>query len=110
MSRTVLNALRQARKPFPAYEIALLFMASRGLAAADKPLLRVIHKRVGACLRNYRGKGLVRASEGPGRVVLWELARWKATKYSRGNRFRREASLERVPTAPDDIQTARYLA
>lgn len=75
MSRTVLNALRQARKPLPAYEIALLFMASRGLATADKPLLRVIHKRVGACLRNYRGKGLVRAIEGPGRTVLWEIAR-----------------------------------
>jgi hypothetical protein len=48
MSRTVLNALRQARKPLPAYEIALLFMTSRGLATADRPLLRVIHKRVGA--------------------------------------------------------------
>ena len=75
MSRTVLNALRQARKPLPAYEIALLFMASRGLAATDKPLLRVIHKRVGACLRNYRSKGLVRAVEGPARVVLWEIMR-----------------------------------
>ena len=31
-----------------------LFMASRGLATADKPLLRGIHKRVGTCLRNYR--------------------------------------------------------
>jgi hypothetical protein len=40
-----------------------------------KPLLRVIHKRVGACLRNYRGKGLVRASDGPGRTVLWEIIR-----------------------------------
>jgi hypothetical protein len=49
MSRTVLNALRQARKPLPAYEIALLFMTSRGLATADRPLLRVIRKRVGAC-------------------------------------------------------------
>jgi hypothetical protein len=75
MSRTVLNALRQARKPLPAYEIALLFMASRGLATADRPLLRVIHKRVGACLRNYRGKGLVHAIDGPGRTVVWEIMR-----------------------------------
>jgi hypothetical protein len=52
-----------------------LFMASRGLATADKPLLRVIHKRVGACLRNYRNKGLVRAIDGPTRSVLWEIAR-----------------------------------
>jgi hypothetical protein len=75
MSRTVLNALRQARKPLPAYEIALLFMTSRGLATADRPLLRVIQKRVGACLRNYRSKGVVRDSVGPGRSVLWEIVR-----------------------------------
>jgi hypothetical protein len=47
----VLNALRQARTPLRAWEIAMLFMASRELAIADKPLLRVIHKRVGARLR-----------------------------------------------------------
>jgi hypothetical protein len=75
MSRTVLNSLRTARKPLPAYEIALLFMTNRGHATADKPLLRVIHKRVGACLRNYRNKGIVRALDGPGRRVLWEIAR-----------------------------------
>ena len=75
MSRTVLNALRNARNPLPAHEIALRFMASRSLAAEDKPLLRVIHKRVGACLRNYRNKGIVRALDGPGRRVLWEIVR-----------------------------------
>jgi hypothetical protein len=57
------------------HEIALLFMTNRGLATADKPLLRVIHKRIGACLRNYRSKGIVRDIEGPGRSVLWEIMR-----------------------------------
>ena len=33
MARTVLNMLRQARKPLPAHDIALAFMASRSLAA-----------------------------------------------------------------------------
>jgi len=75
MSRIVLNALRKARKPLPGDEIALLFMASRSLATEDTPLLRVIHKRVGACLRNYRSKGVVRALDGPGGRVLWEIVR-----------------------------------
>lgn len=42
-------------------------------ATADAPLLRVIHKRVGACLRNYRNKELVRAVNGPERSVVWEI-------------------------------------
>jgi hypothetical protein len=74
MARTVLNMLRQARKPLPAHDIALTFMASRGLASADKPLLRVIQKRVGASLRNYRNKGTVRAVDGPARTVLGDCA------------------------------------
>jgi len=53
-------------RPLPVYEIALLFMASRSLATDDKPLLRVFQKRVDACLRNYRSKGIVRALDGPG--------------------------------------------
>jgi hypothetical protein len=75
MARTVLNMLRQARKPLPAHDIALAFMASRSLATADKPLLRVIQKRVGASLRNYRNKGIVRSVDGPARTVLWEIVR-----------------------------------
>jgi hypothetical protein len=44
MSRTVLNTLRQARAPLPARDIALRFMSARGLAIADRMLLRVIIK------------------------------------------------------------------
>jgi hypothetical protein len=36
---------------------------------------RANHKCVGACLRNYRNKGIVRALDGPGRRVLWEIVR-----------------------------------
>lgn len=60
MARTVLNIFRQARKPLPAHDIALVFMASRGLTIADRPLLSVIQKRVGASLRNYRNNSIVR--------------------------------------------------
>jgi hypothetical protein len=75
MSRTVLNTLRQARAPLPARDIALRFMTARGLASTDTMLLRIIVKRVGASLRNYRNRGVVRSIDGPGRSVLWEIAR-----------------------------------
>ena len=75
VSRIVLSALRTANKPLPTHhEITLVVMAARTLDAADKPLLRVLAKRVGACLRLHRGKGLVRSVEGPGRAILWEIA------------------------------------
>jgi hypothetical protein len=75
MALTALNMLRQARKPLPAHDIALTFMANRGLATADKPLLRVIQKCVGASLRNYRNKGVVCSVDGPARTVLWAIVR-----------------------------------
>lgn len=74
LSRVVLSTLRKARKPLPAHDIALHVMAGRGLNAADRPLLRVMVKRVGACLRNYRTKGVLRSIEGSERSVLWEIA------------------------------------
>ena len=75
MARTVLNMLRQARKPLPAHDTARAFMVGWGLATADKPLFRVIQKRVGACPRNDRNKGIVRSIDGPARMVLREIMR-----------------------------------
>ena len=75
ISRIVLSTLRKADKALPTHEIALTVMAARSLNAADKPLLRVLTKRVGACLRLHRKKGLVRSVDGPKRTVLWEVAR-----------------------------------
>jgi len=69
MARTVLNMLRQARKPLPAHDTARAFMVGWGLATADKPLFRVIQKHVGACARNYCNKGIVRSIDGPARMV-----------------------------------------
>ena len=73
LSRVVLSTLRKAGKPLPAYELALHVMAGRGLNSADRPLLRVMAKRVAACLRNYRNKGIVRSVYGPARSILWEI-------------------------------------
>ncbi len=50
---------RQAGKPLTAQDIAQHVMAERGLNTSDKPLVRLIGKRVGACLRHQRATGLV---------------------------------------------------
>ncbi|MFN3658491.1 MAG: hypothetical protein ACK4UO_14670 [Pseudolabrys sp.] len=75
IARIVLGTLRKAGKPLPTHEVALHVMAARSLNMADKPLLRVINRRVGAAMRHHRIKGLIRSVPGPGRSVLWEIVR-----------------------------------
>jgi hypothetical protein len=75
VSRVVLSTLRKASKPLPTHEITLAVMAARTLNSADKPLLRTLSKRVGACLRMHRQSGLVRSIDGPNRTMLWEIVR-----------------------------------
>ena len=73
VSRIVLGTLRKAGKPLPTHEIALHVMASRSLNTADKPLLRIVSKRVGAGLRHYRKLGLIQSIAGPNQTLLWEV-------------------------------------
>jgi len=61
VSRLVLNALGKSAKPLPVSELTLIVLAGRGSSADDKPFLRILSGRVGACLRNLRKK-----KEGPG--------------------------------------------
>jgi hypothetical protein len=75
IARIVLGTLRKAGKPLPTHEVALHVMAARSLNIADKPLLRVINRRIGAAMRHHRVKGLIRSVPGPGRMVLWEIVR-----------------------------------
>lgn len=74
VSRLVLNALRKSDKPLPVSELTLVVLAGRGLTADDKPFLRVLSRRVGACLRNLRKKGLVKMTRPPGSLGLWQIA------------------------------------
>jgi hypothetical protein len=73
VSRLVLNALRKADKPLPVSELTLHVLAGRGLSADDKPFVRVLTKRVGACVRNLRRKGLVQLTRSVGQAGLWGL-------------------------------------
>lgn len=75
MSRIVLGALRDSGKALTSKEITFQVMAERGLNVSDKRLVRIISKRVGASLKHYKHRGIVRASNGPGSFLLWEIVR-----------------------------------
>jgi hypothetical protein len=75
MSRIVLSILRQAAEPLTSRDIALQMLVERALDKHDQRLLRLMTKRVGVALRGQRDKGVVRADQGPGQYMVWEVAR-----------------------------------
>ncbi len=75
VSRIVFETLRQTPGPLTSHDIAQYVMTERGLNTADTKLVRLIGKRVGACLRHQREKGLVRSRPGPGAYLVWEIVR-----------------------------------
>jgi hypothetical protein len=56
VSRLVLNALRKAEGPIPVWDLTLAVAAGRGITTDDKPFMRVLYRRVGACLRHLKRK------------------------------------------------------
>lgn len=74
VSRLVLNALREAKQPMPLSDLTLIVAAGRAINPDDKPFMRILSRRVGACLRNLRTKKLVVMTRPPGSLGLWEIA------------------------------------
>ena len=75
MTRIVLSILRQSTEPLTTRDIALQMLIERALDKSDKRLLRLMSKRVGVALRNQRINGAVKAEQGPGQYMLWEIER-----------------------------------
>lgn len=75
MTRIVLSILRQAAEPLTTRDIALELLVERALDKNDQRLLRLMSKRIGVALRRQRDNGAVRASQGPGQYMLWEMVR-----------------------------------
>ncbi|WP_395015432.1 hypothetical protein [Dongia sp.] len=73
MSRIILAALRNAGRPMHSQEITHFVMAERGLNVSDKRLVRTIQKRIGACLKHYRNRGVLEGTKGPGSFILWRV-------------------------------------
>lgn len=76
MIRGVLTVLRESKEPLTSGDITLRLMHRRGLNTADKGLVRTVSKRVIACVRNARNKGLLRSIKEAGQPLLsWEIVR-----------------------------------
>ncbi|HET6157594.1 MAG TPA: hypothetical protein VFE34_04555 [Dongiaceae bacterium] len=73
VARAVMTILRTEKRPMVSRDIALRVMAERSLNTADKHLVNTIKKRIGACLRHNRSRGIVRNASGPGKTVDWEI-------------------------------------
>lgn len=74
MTRICLSILRQATEPLTCRDVALQLLTERALNREDQKLLRLMTKRVGVALRGQREKGIVKADQGPGQHMLWQLA------------------------------------
>jgi hypothetical protein len=74
VTRVVLTALRKATEPLTSRDIAMILMRERGLNADDKELSVIMVKRVCACLRVHRQKGLIRTAPIAGNLQGWEVA------------------------------------
>jgi hypothetical protein len=74
VSRIILGTLRDAHHPMTTEELTQHVMAERDLNTSDKRLIRTVSKRVNACLRHYRGRGVIQSAQGPGGRVLWAIS------------------------------------
>lgn len=74
VARILFSRLRAAHNPMTVEELAMHVMAERGLNVGDRLLLVSIRRRVNACLRHYRNRGVVRSEKGAGQRLVWRLA------------------------------------
>jgi hypothetical protein len=56
-------------------DIALELLVCRAMEMRDQKLLGLMTKRAGVALRTQRDNGTVQSERGPGRFVLWRVAR-----------------------------------
>lgn len=75
VTRVVLDTLREARGPVTSRDIAKVLMTERGLDPEDRELSVIMVKRVCACLRVQRQKGLIRNVAAEGGLQGWEVVR-----------------------------------
>lgn len=75
VTRLVLTSLRHAEAPITSRDIALKLMVGRGLNPEDRELSVIMVKRVCACLRVQKRKGIVRNAPSAGSLQGWELVR-----------------------------------
>ena len=74
VTAAVYEALRDANAPLTALDLAIMIMRQRQLDTADANLVRLIRRRVGACLAAKRDQGHVVSLPLRGRRIAWTVA------------------------------------
>lgn len=74
VTRSILAMLR-SEGAMDAKAITIRLMAERELNTADKVLVKAMHKRIGAALRNLRERTLITSSTRVGGPLVWSVAR-----------------------------------
>lgn len=74
VTRSILAMLR-SEGAMDAKAITIRLMAERELNAADKALVKAMHKRIGAALRNLRERTLVQSEQPRAGPLVWSLAK-----------------------------------
>ncbi|GAA5054307.1 hypothetical protein GCM10023208_17010 [Erythrobacter westpacificensis] len=72
VTRSILAMLR-SEGPMDAKAITIRLMGERELNTADKVLVKAMHKRIGAALRNCRERQLVTSEQGKGGLLVWSV-------------------------------------
>lgn len=75
VTRIVFKTLRDATAPVTSRDIATVLMKERGLNPDDRELSVIMVKRVCACLRVQRQKGLIRTVAAEGGLQGWKAVR-----------------------------------
>lgn len=73
VTRSILAMLR-TEGAMDAKAITIRLMGERELNTSDKALVKAMHKRIGAALRNLRERQLVESADGRGKYLEWSLA------------------------------------
>ena len=73
ISRIVMAAFRDASGALSTRDVTLAVMAARGMPITDARLFEAMQKRVLACLRNLRIRGVVEKRKEQGRLMEWGL-------------------------------------
>ena len=74
VTRAILAMLR-SEGAMDAKAITIRLMGERELNTGDKTLVKAMHKRIGAALRNLRERGLARSEQGKDGFLVWSLAK-----------------------------------
>lgn len=79
VARIVLGTLRDSGRPCSTQELTMHVMAERGMNTADTRLVKTVSKRVAACLRHHRLKGLITSDKGLGQHMMWAISKEQST-------------------------------